>query len=195
MNAIIARLAASREVQSVKPWVSLRLGVLSIDIEFPSGPETAGWDEQVFRQISKLHHLSKMHLNRYGISRNHILGGGNGTRGLQLKVQSGMTLLAPVWRLTYLEFIGTSQRMDEQDVLWILNQWPRLEMLSRDFHENIDVRKTLWQLALTTYKDLQVPFGFHENYDSHDDYYDEGIEAQEDDDHLFFDDDVSVIFY
>jgi len=85
--------------------------------------------------------------------------------------------------------------MDEQDVLWILNQWPRLEMLSRDFHENIDVRKTLWQLALTTYKDLQVPFGFHENYDSHDDYYDEGIEAQEDDDHLFFDDDVSVIFY
>lgn len=178
LNAAISRFAASRDIQRVEPWVCLSLRYLSINIEFPSGPETAGWDPHVFRQISKLGCLMGLNLTRYGVSRNALLDGNSGTRGLQLKVGCGMALLETVENISSLEFVGTGQHMDKEDLLWILDQWPPMCILSRDFHEDIEVRRSLWQSAISISDYLPNTYGI---YDYDDDYCDEEIEEEEDD--------------
>ncbi|KAI1292718.1 hypothetical protein EDD11_008597 [Mortierella claussenii] len=141
-----ARFADSRDVLRVKPWVCLKLVHLTMCFAFPLEQAMVGWDEQVFRQISKLDCLESLNLGQSVYIEDHVIHG-EITRGLQLKVQSGLTLLAPLKKLVTLKFVGTHQNLDEQDLLWILNQWSNLKKISRGLHGDKDIREKLWPLV------------------------------------------------
>lgn len=141
-----ARFTASRVARGARPWVCLKLVHLTMCITFPSGQATADWDNQVFQQISKLECLESLSLGQSVLIEDQATRGIN-SRGLQLKVQSGLTLLAPLKKLVSLRFTDTNQNMDEQDLLWILNQWPKLKSISRGFHEDREKRERLWSLV------------------------------------------------
>jgi len=146
LNEAMARFAASRDVLEVKPWVCLKLEHLTMCFAFPLEQAMEGWDEQVFRQISKLDCLESLNLGQSVYISDHFIHDEN-TRGLQLKVQLGLALLAPLKKLVTLKFFGTHQNLDEQDLLWILNQWSSLKEISRGLHGDKDIREELWPLV------------------------------------------------
>ncbi|KAF9343671.1 hypothetical protein BGX26_005380 [Mortierella sp. AD094] len=141
-----ARFTASRVVQGATPWVCLKLVHLTMRFTFPFGQAMADWNKQVFQQISKLECLESLNLGQSVLIEDQVIHGVN-SRGLQLKVQSGLTLLAPLKKLVILKFVGTRQNLDEQDLLWILNQWIGLRGISRGLHEDKKIRKRLWPLV------------------------------------------------
>ncbi|GJJ71313.1 hypothetical protein EMPS_03663 [Entomortierella parvispora] len=170
LNKIMAQLAGSHDVQRVKPWVCLKLVHLETSIEFPSGHKLVDWDEQVFQQISKLNHLEYLDIGRPSSVRGHK----DGVRGLQLKVRYGMGLLALIKDLHTLHFVDTCQRMDEQDLLWILHQWPNLKSMTRSLHEDEGIRRTLRRLALETAPKLKFSSNKFHDWDwDNDDALDE----------------------
>lgn len=146
LNEAMARFAATRDVLGVRPWVCLKLVHLTMCFTFPLEQVTVDWDEQVFRQISKLDCLESLNLGQSVFLDDHVIHGEN-TRGLQLKAQSGLTLLAPLKKLVTLKFVSTHQNLDEQDLLWILNQWSSLKEISRSLHEDKEIREKLWSLV------------------------------------------------
>ena len=122
MNVLIAaraRFTASHVAQRAKPWVCLKLEQLTICFTLPLRQSITKWDKQVFQQISKLVCLESLNLGQ-SVDIDRQIHGVN-SRGLQLKLPAGLTLLAPLKRLTSLKFAGTKQNMDEQDLRWILN--------------------------------------------------------------------------
>ncbi|KAI9239007.1 MAG: hypothetical protein BYD32DRAFT_435247 [Podila humilis] len=146
LNEAMARFAATHDALGVRPWVCLKLVDLTMCFAFPLEQAMVDWDEQVFRQISKLDCLESLNLGQSVLLDDHVIHGEN-TRGLQLKAQSGLTLLAPLKKLVTLKFVGTHQNLDEQDLLWILNQWSSLKEISRGLHEDKEIREKLWPLV------------------------------------------------
>ncbi|GJJ69686.1 hypothetical protein EMPS_02034 [Entomortierella parvispora] len=146
LNEIMVRFAASRDLQRVKPWVCLNLIQLTLFISFPT-VASSQWDEQVFQQISKLDRLESLNLGQSVHIRDHSLHGGFYTRGLDLRIQSGLTLLAPLKNLVTLKFSGTQQELDEQDLMWIMDQWSTLKEMSRDLHYKKGKREALLRLV------------------------------------------------
>lgn len=173
-----ARFTASRVAQGVRPWVCLKLVHLTMRFTFPLGQAMADWDKQVFQQISKLECLESLNLGESVHIEDRLIDGEN-SRGLQLKVQSGLNLLAPLKELVKLKFTGINQNMDEQDLHWILNQWPNLESISRCLHEDRETRERLWSLVEARGVKLLVQhFEFddgsdNEHGDSEETYYSE----------------------
>ncbi|KAF9369314.1 hypothetical protein CPC16_004605 [Podila verticillata] len=146
LNEAMTRFAATHDALGVRPWVCLNLVDLTMCFAFPLEQAMVDWDEQVFRQISKLDCLESLNLGQSVLLDDHVIHGEN-TRGLQLKAQSGLTLLAPLKKLVTLKFVGTHQNLDEQDLLWILNQWSSLKEISRGLHEDKEMREKLWPLV------------------------------------------------
>ncbi|KAI8597586.1 hypothetical protein EDD21DRAFT_385091 [Dissophora ornata] len=156
-----SRFTTSRISQGVRPWVCLKLEHLTMRFTFLLDQPTVDWDNQVFQQISKLECLKSLNLGPStwidDDDYNDFGAPGVYSRGLQLQVQSGLTLLAPLKNLVSLEFTDTNQNMDEQDLLWILNQWPRLKSIGRSLHKDKARRVRLWSLAKARGVKLLVP--------------------------------------
>ena len=171
----MARFAASRDVLGVRPWVCRKLVHLTMCFVFPLEQAMVDWDEQVFRQISKLDCLESLNLGQSVYIDDHAIHGEN-TRGLQLKAQSGLTLLAPLKKLLTLKFVDTRQNLDEQDLLWILNQWTGLKGISRGLHEDKEIREKLWPLVEARGVELllrshEFGGGSESEYEADEDFY------------------------
>lgn len=62
--------------------------------------------------------------------------------------------------------------MDEQDLLWILNQWPKLERIGRGFHEDRPRRERLLSLVKARGVKLLVhQFKYEDDSDSEEGFY------------------------
>ncbi|KAK3827374.1 MAG: hypothetical protein J3R72DRAFT_457058, partial [Linnemannia gamsii] len=169
LNEAMVRFAAMRDVLGVRPWVCLKLVHLTMCFAFPLEQAMVDWDEQVFRQISKLDCLESLNLGQSVIHDEN-------TRGLQLKAQSGLILLAPLKKLVTLKFVGTHQNLDEQDLLWILNQWPSLREISGGLHEDKEIREKLWPFVKARGIELLLPSyefedGSEDEYEVDEDFY------------------------
>ncbi|GJJ69685.1 hypothetical protein EMPS_02033 [Entomortierella parvispora] len=164
LNNIMARFEASHDVKLARPWVCLNLVQLTIYFTFPREQETKDWDEQIFRQISTLDRLEKLNLGLSILMIEHCYTG----RPLGLKVQSGLTHLAPLKKLTALKFVNSRQQLDTQDLIWILNQWPGMKEISSCLHDDEDIRNELWKMV----EDRGIKLLLQE-YEYQDDDYDD----------------------
>ncbi|GJJ69684.1 hypothetical protein EMPS_02032 [Entomortierella parvispora] len=164
LNNIMARFEASHDVKLARPWVCLNLVQLTIYFTFPEKQETKGWDEQIFRQIATLDRLEKLNLGLSILMIEHCYTG----RPLGLKLQSGLTHLAPLKKLTALKFVNSRQQLDTQDLIWILNQWPGLKEISSCLHDDEDTRNELWKMV----EDKGIKLLLQE-YEYQDDDYDD----------------------
>ncbi|KAF9368203.1 hypothetical protein CPB97_004855 [Podila verticillata] len=77
LNEAMARFAATRDVLGVRPWVCLKLVHLTMCFTFPLEQATVDWDEQVFRQISKLDCLESLNLGQSVFLDDHVIHGEN----------------------------------------------------------------------------------------------------------------------
>ncbi|GJJ69683.1 hypothetical protein EMPS_02031 [Entomortierella parvispora] len=177
LDNTMMHFAAVRGVRLAKPWVCLNLVQLTIYISFPEEKKTKDWDEQIFRQISTLDRLEKLNLGLSILMNDHIQRG----RPLELKVQSGLTLLAPLKKLTTLKFVDAHQRLDKQDLIWIFNQWPGLKEISSCLHNDKDTRGELWKMVED--KGIELLLKRYEyQYEDHDDDDDDYDDEEEEED-------------
>ncbi|GJJ69498.1 hypothetical protein EMPS_01844 [Entomortierella parvispora] len=158
LKDIMAQFAASRDVQRVEPWACLKMEYLTMPIDFPSGPEAVAWDEQVFQQISKLEYLTYWSLGRSGSAKASRVDD-NQTRAIQLKLESGLAHLASLKRFAKLRFSHTCQRIEEQDIRWMMKHWPCLKTTSGTLHEDKAINEALHQWFKSLKRKAPKPSG------------------------------------
>ncbi|KAF9108359.1 hypothetical protein BGX27_008364 [Mortierella sp. AM989] len=109
-------------------WVCLSLRHLEVRI---CGLGEEGLIERqrlILQQLAKLEKLEVLSINsidKLGNWKND---------GLDLRLKAGLDILASLRRLEKLSFMGVSQQMNEQDIQWILQAWPRLRSIQGNTH-------------------------------------------------------------
>ncbi|KAF9352584.1 hypothetical protein BGX26_009645 [Mortierella sp. AD094] len=86
-------------------------------------------ESSVENQILVLQQLARLvNLSVLDISSTDEKGNWN-SDGLDLRLEVGLDILAKLWRLEKIAFIGVRQQMNEQDIKWMLQAWPRLKFI------------------------------------------------------------------
>ncbi|KAI8349988.1 hypothetical protein B0O80DRAFT_458802 [Mortierella sp. GBAus27b] len=113
-------------------WVCTGLRTLSLYIRGLMN-EPDEWQREVLRQLSRLTRLEVLRVGDYD---------GPSEDGLDLTLGSGLGILSSL-NLRELDFTGVRQEMDENDVKWILEAWPRLSHLLGELHHDYQRRYEL----------------------------------------------------
>jgi len=127
----------TRYLSEVRPWVCLGLKVLTLAILQMAAP----WHEPIFKRISTLNELRTLNLDvapKYRMA---------GSRYLEFNLYTGMRHLESLRHLEELKFKRTHQMMQEWDVRWMLDSWPRLRDLTLDLHGLHDVNIQLCKIV------------------------------------------------
>jgi len=159
LKVIMSRFASVRDQAHVRPWICLELEHLQGNISIPS---TAGkdWDQAVFRQLSKLTKLKHLVLSEeFGATL-------PGSRAVRVDLSSGLGELAAVRELESLMFDGSEQRMEREDVQWILDQWPKLKDISSDFNVDSAISLQLQSMVQKTGRDIFMTTVFDTDLDA-----------------------------
>ncbi|KAF9108362.1 hypothetical protein BGX27_008367 [Mortierella sp. AM989] len=109
-------------------WTCLNLKDLRLHICcLEDNPE---WQRLVLTQLAKLKKLEWLniaHCSEWGaIFRD----------GLDLRLEAGLDILGSLKQLQTLTFVGLMQKMEEQDVRWMIQAWPQLESVYGKAHFN-----------------------------------------------------------
>ncbi|KAG0056990.1 hypothetical protein BGZ83_002597 [Gryganskiella cystojenkinii] len=132
LRVIMERYKAlqAESVQVIKSWVCKDIDHLETTIKFPlDGTSGRGWDIHVFRALAKLTKLQDLSVWLEVDPFFDMFARLPKARGLAMDLSSGLAELAPLTRLEFLSF-GGEQQMEKEDVLGIVNQWPKLKVLS-----------------------------------------------------------------
>ncbi|KAF9347273.1 hypothetical protein BGX26_001241 [Mortierella sp. AD094] len=111
---------AKRSKLYPRDWVCLKLRSFNVSICGLKGKPNE-WHRQILHQLSRLKKLEELAIGHYGeevsFSRD----------GLDLRLEKGLAILADLKQLKKIDFFGLWQRLDVQDVEWMLREWPDLE--------------------------------------------------------------------
>ncbi|KAK3810321.1 MAG: hypothetical protein J3Q66DRAFT_415870 [Benniella sp.] len=102
-----------------RPWVCLRLKVLHLHFSFNAGT-VKDLQPQVLDQLSRLIRLEELFM--HGFDR-------RGQESINLTLKNGLGKLLTLRLLRVVDFRGTRQRMNEQEIDWMLEHWRSLECL------------------------------------------------------------------
>jgi hypothetical protein len=87
----------------------------------------------VFQQLARLTKLEKLHVGEYSST----------VSGLDLRLETGLGALASLKLLQELKVWEPGQRMEEPDVRWMLDAWPKLQNVYGNLHPDGDQRSKL----------------------------------------------------
>jgi hypothetical protein len=94
------------------------------------------WHRRVFQQLARLTKLERLYLNSPASSV-------ESRDGLDLRLETGLSALACLKHLKELKFKGLRQQMEEQDLKWMVEAWPKLRWLEGMVHHDSDRRSSL----------------------------------------------------
>ncbi|KAG0057706.1 hypothetical protein BGZ83_005645 [Gryganskiella cystojenkinii] len=160
LKSIMARYATAREpVGEIRPWVCLDLVHLETNVRIQGAGR--GWDGHVFERISKLQKLEYLDIwfdsDAYGGTTTAASTAGRKIRSLCLDLPSGLDRLTPLQELEVLLFKKSSnQGMEEEDVQWILDHFPRLAKISSNFNMDEETSAKLKQMVVDSQKAITV---------------------------------------
>ncbi|KAG0057697.1 hypothetical protein BGZ83_005636 [Gryganskiella cystojenkinii] len=144
-----------QDLTRVRSWVCLELELLEVSLGVEPGA-VRGYDDQVFGLLSQ---LTKLRFLRLWQAPEEMVEGQDG-RSLQLDLPSGLARLGSLKELEELHFLGSDQRMAAEDVQWILNQFPRLKVISSNFHtEDREICAELREMVEGTQREIEVDDG------------------------------------
>ncbi|KAF9951362.1 hypothetical protein BGZ72_007113 [Mortierella alpina] len=136
------------------PWVCTQLEVLRIHI-IRQEQDPKEWDLQVFSQLSKLTQLRCLDLSRRHIRSEGFQVEKDGT-SVNLTSAAGLWALASCQMLEKVAMYQTHQELAEEDILWMVDQWPRLRSLegamSKDDERHKALAKVLEARGVATQK-------------------------------------------
>ncbi|KAG0056989.1 hypothetical protein BGZ83_002596 [Gryganskiella cystojenkinii] len=144
----------SRGGLDMQSWLCRGLTQLKVPITFQQGCPR-GWDEQVFEALSVLESLQVLEVWQV-----HVLNDDGSSvsdvRALFLDLPSGLGRLATIKGLRILSFHGSNQEMREEDLRWILNQWPSLEQISSNFHADKGLCAELRKMVVESNRSIRL---------------------------------------
>ncbi|KAF9164673.1 hypothetical protein BGX21_007914 [Mortierella sp. AD011] len=142
----------AKDIAEGYPWVCLSLRYLSVFIA--TEPESAivsstlnaksdKLQREVFERLSSLGKLSTLKIGDAKITDKSKF-----KYGLSLRLDKGLDHLGLLTELEYLDFSGTIQAMEAQDVDWMLSHWKHLKIMSgtccyHSGYQNLDLGKIL----------------------------------------------------
>jgi hypothetical protein len=113
-----------------KPWVCLGLQVLDLDFSFD--PSTTHFIQPLlFDQLARLTRLQELYLRRkplYGLREGAPASPFH--EALDLTLENGLYKLSTLRSLRVINYGHSKQRMDDQEIDWILEHWRRLKLIS-----------------------------------------------------------------
>ncbi|KAF9336212.1 hypothetical protein BG006_009376 [Podila minutissima] len=141
---LIEFFAGYLKVQDMKPeqeWVCTGLTSISLFIcglrDQP--PEK---QEAVLRQLAKLERIESLTVGTFD-PRDE-----NSRDGLDLRLSVGLSILEPVKELRWICFDGLAQEMDETDLTWMVETWPKLCRLEGKVHTERERRLELQEILI-----------------------------------------------
>ncbi|KAG0220457.1 hypothetical protein BGX31_011006 [Mortierella sp. GBA43] len=110
--------------QLPQDWICTNMEHLDIFIGGLQGTPRE-WHNRVFRQLAKLTKLRKLCVgpSEQLVDPQKVPESGG---GLDLRLKAGLGALASLTQLRELKFHGLKQQLEEEDVRWMLNAWPKL---------------------------------------------------------------------
>ncbi|KAI8349991.1 hypothetical protein B0O80DRAFT_458808, partial [Mortierella sp. GBAus27b] len=125
---------ATNQILHPQDWVCVNLRTLSLHICGLEG-KPVEWHWEVLRQLSRLTNLEEL--------RNGDWFGSELTRdGLDFKRRSGLDMLSNL-KIREFEFDGLWQEMDEDDVRWMVEAWPKLSYVHGRLHHDLQRQQEL----------------------------------------------------
>ncbi|CAO3565352.1 unnamed protein product [Mortierella alpina] len=124
------------------PWVCL--GLKRLHVIMTGGPHSV-WQNRtlqqwLFLQLGRLKELQTLSLG-HCILWNYENGFSH--HGLDFTVEAGLSRLAGLEKLEQLNIEGIYQHMEERDVNWMLEHWPRLRVVEGELHHRKEKRERL----------------------------------------------------
>ncbi|KAK3810185.1 MAG: hypothetical protein J3Q66DRAFT_64169 [Benniella sp.] len=113
-----------------KPWVCLGLQVLDLDFSF--NPSTTHIIQPLlFDQLARLTRLQELYLRRkpvYGWKEDASASPFH--EAIDLRLENGLYKLSTLRSLRVIDYGHSKQRMEDQEIDWILEHWRRLKLIS-----------------------------------------------------------------
>ncbi|KAG0230656.1 hypothetical protein B0O80DRAFT_463018 [Mortierella sp. GBAus27b] len=176
---------AMTQPTSPQDWVCTRLEFISITICGLEG-KPQDWNRGVLRQLGRLRRLDTLRVGQNS-SQDPIQD------GLDFRMEAGLDELTGLKWIRDIDFGNSHQQLEEQDVQWMIKEWPSLESvegkLNNDRKKSAKFRKML-EKGLEDYQFYD--YGDEDEYDEdsedseddedYEDYEDEEDEGSEDED-------------
>ncbi|KAF9540650.1 hypothetical protein EC957_003935 [Mortierella hygrophila] len=147
----IAYIAIEDLQETPQPWACRGLRRLHGTVE----SSYKGMHTLFFEQLSRLRLLEEVDLNGDMMVHYVDLKGYSSPRW---RLDSGLGLLSTVTRLKKLDLHGCTQDLRQEDIEWMLNQWPLLERLSGGLSYNIGKDRRLKALIKKRGVAVEYPF-------------------------------------
>ncbi|KAF9364657.1 hypothetical protein BGX34_000828 [Mortierella sp. NVP85] len=125
-----------------RDWVCTNLRFLTISICGLEGKPLV-WHRKVLQQLARLDKLDTLSLCASAIP---PLTSPKVRDGLNLKLEAGLDHLSSLKRLVVFHFEGIWQQMEEQDVRWMAEAWPKLERVMGRLHHDRMKQQRLSQI-------------------------------------------------
>ncbi|KAF9559548.1 hypothetical protein EC968_006535 [Mortierella alpina] len=124
------------------PWVCLGLKQLLVIM---TGDPHCVWQDRalqqrLFLQLGRLKELQRLSLGHCIL---WMYENGYLHHGLDFTVEAGLSKLAGLEKLEQLNIEGIYQHMEEQDVNWMLEHWPKLRVVEGELHHQKEKRERL----------------------------------------------------
>ncbi|KAI8350042.1 hypothetical protein B0O80DRAFT_136231 [Mortierella sp. GBAus27b] len=119
-------------------WICTRLETLNLFI-CGLGGKPLEWHRKVFQQLSRMHKLGFI-INTSEKSAPR--------ETLEFRVEAGLDLLSSLKEMKVLSIRGSQQQMREQDVRWMLKEWPDLDMVCGTMNGHRKTRQALHKILI-----------------------------------------------
>ncbi|KAI8349992.1 hypothetical protein B0O80DRAFT_531436 [Mortierella sp. GBAus27b] len=125
---------ATNQALHPQDWVCVGLRTLSLHI---CGLEAkpAEWHREVMRQLSRLTNLEELRIGDCSEFEPTW-------DGLDIKLRSGLDMLSNL-KIREFRFVGLWQEMDEDDVRWMVEAWPKLSYVHGRLHHDLQRQQEL----------------------------------------------------
>ncbi|KAF9902698.1 hypothetical protein EC991_004621 [Linnemannia zychae] len=130
------------------PWVCLDLKTLHVIMtgdpqniwQHQHGPSSTSLQHRLFHQLGRLTNLQNLSLGHCIL---WMYENGYSHHGLDFTLDAGLAQLSGLKKLEELNLEGIYQRMQEEDVKWMLDHWPRLRVVEGELHHKREERQKL----------------------------------------------------
>ncbi|KAI8345605.1 hypothetical protein B0O80DRAFT_472576 [Mortierella sp. GBAus27b] len=150
-----------------RDWICIKLQRLEFFI-CGLGDKPLEWNRTVLEGLSRLTKLEVLSVGDPS-------GPMESRDGLDLRLEAGLGILESLKQLKELSFWGLWQEMDERDVTWMSDAWPKLELVEGRLHTDRDQRPRL--SAILSRTGVFVPDSDNDLDDDLSDDPDDDIEA------------------
>ncbi|KAF9431256.1 hypothetical protein BGZ76_000501 [Entomortierella beljakovae] len=121
-------------------WVTSNLEYLQVRL-CDLGDKPLYWHRAVFKQLSKLKALRVLDISGR-------LSQDDSKEGLKMRLEAGLDELKTLTQLREITFCTHIQDMDEEDIRWMLQAWPKLKRVRGSVHSDSDKRRRLEALLI-----------------------------------------------